>query len=71
MSHADFCHPFEFIGFMGATEGLEFDVMLEAKAKDLAPIRLRLDMVRYAPEVARRFGLGASSEDVLGAEEAG
>lgn len=64
--HADFCHPFEFIGFMGAME----DVMLEAKAKDLALIRLRLDMVRYAPEVARRFGLGASSEDVLEAEEA-
>ncbi|WMT86597.1 UV DNA damage repair endonuclease UvsE [Pelagibacterium sp. 26DY04] len=68
--HADFCHPFEFIGFMSVMEGLEFDVMLEAKAKDLALIRLRLDMVRYAPEVARRFGLGASSEDVLEAEEA-
>jgi len=55
--HADFCHPFEFITFMKTVEGLVFDVMLEAKAKDLALIRLRPDLVRYAPDVATRFGL--------------
>ena len=41
--HADFCQPFEFSGMMRALGGLEFDVMLEAKAKDLALIRLRQD----------------------------
>ena len=57
--HADFVHPFEFITFMREAEGLAFDVMLEAKAKDLALIRLRSDLVRYAPGVAARFGLVA------------
>lgn len=55
--HADFCQPFEFSGMMRALAGLEFDVMLEAKAKDLALIRLRQDLLRYAPEIAARFGL--------------
>ncbi len=67
--HADFCHPFEFIGFMRAMDGLEFDVMLEAKVKDLALIRLRLDLLRYAPDVATRFGL-APAEAAQLAEEA-
>jgi UV DNA damage endonuclease len=34
-----------------------FDVMLEAKAKDLALLRLRRDLPRYAPGQAPRFGL--------------
>jgi UV DNA damage endonuclease len=55
--HADFVHPFEFVSFMRAAEGLEFDVMLEAKAKEVALMRLRLDLSRFAPEVAARFGL--------------
>jgi UV DNA damage endonuclease len=67
--HADFVQPFEFIGFMRAAEGLEFDVMLEAKVKDLALIRLRLDLVRYAPDVALRFGLTPDEEKDLAAEE--
>ena len=37
--------------------GLEFDVMLEAKAKDLALLRLRADLLRYAPDTAARFGI--------------
>ncbi len=53
--HADYCNPFEFIRFIRELEGLEFDVMLEAKAKDLALVRLRQDLSRYAPEVAARF----------------
>ena len=68
--HADFCNPFEFMTFMRAAEGLEFDVMLEAKAKDLALIRLRPDMLRYAPDVAARFGLSASESRSLEREEA-
>jgi UV DNA damage endonuclease len=55
--HADFCQPFEFISFMRLLSGLEFDVMLEAKSKDLALMRLRRDLQRYAPDVAERFGL--------------
>lgn len=31
--------------------------MLEAKVKDLALVRLRGDLVRYAGDVAARFGL--------------
>ena len=42
----------------------EFDVMLEAKAKDLALIRLRNDMLRYAPDVAQRFSLFAAPPDI-------
>lgn len=59
--HADYTHPFEFFAFMRTMRGLEFDVMLEAKAKDLAALRLRQDMVRYAPDVAERFGLGIAA----------
>jgi UV DNA damage endonuclease len=67
--HADFCNPFEFITFMRIAEGLEFDVMLEAKVKDLALIRLRPDLLRYAPDVALRFGLEPSEAAALQAEE--
>lgn len=63
--HADFCHPFEFITFMRLAEGLEFDVMLEAKAKDLALIRLRSDLLSYAPDVAARFGFQLNEAPTL------
>lgn len=52
--HSDFIHPFEFIDFMqGATEAAlrPFDIMLEAKAKELALVRLRQQLARYAPEL--------------------
>ncbi|MFN2477066.1 MAG: UV DNA damage repair endonuclease UvsE [Chthoniobacterales bacterium] len=55
--HADFCQPFEFIAMMRMLPRAEFDVMLEAKSKDLALLRLRRDLQRYAPDVAKRFGL--------------
>jgi UV DNA damage endonuclease len=67
--HADFCNPFEFATFMRLAEGLDFDVMLEAKAKDLALMRLRPDLLRYAPDVAARFGLKPSEAPALEAEE--
>jgi UV DNA damage endonuclease len=60
--HADFVHPFEFIAFMREANGLDFDVMLEAKAKDLALLRIRADLLRFAPDVAARFGLSAGLE---------
>jgi UV DNA damage endonuclease len=58
--HADFVQPFEFISFMRMLPRQESDVMLEAKSKDLALLRLRRDLQRYAPDVAKRFGLKTS-----------
>jgi UV DNA damage endonuclease len=53
--HADFVNPFEFATFMRTMVGMNFDVMLEAKMKDLALFRLRRDLERCAADVARRF----------------
>jgi UV DNA damage endonuclease len=44
--HADYIHPWEFAGFLRAMGPLPFDVMLEAKMKDLALLKLRADMRR-------------------------
>jgi len=55
--HADFLNPFEFITFMRGAAGLTCDVMLEAKAKDVALLRLRRDLARYVPDIAARFGI--------------
>jgi len=51
--HADFIHPFEFTAFlqMARAAGLpDFDVMLEARAKDLALLHLREHLRRLAPD---------------------
>lgn len=51
--HADFVNPFEFIEFARSLPALQgADVMLEARAKDLAVLRLRADLARYAPDLA-------------------
>ncbi len=68
--HADYIHPFEFMGFMREAKDLAFDVMLEAKVKDMALIRLRPDMLRYAPDVAAQFGLTEEVKAALEAEDA-
>ena len=58
--HADYADPFGFIDLMRRYPAdAEFDIMLESKSKDLALRRLRNDIVRYAPELAGRFGLSA------------
>jgi UV DNA damage endonuclease len=73
--HADFVNPFEFVTFLRLAGDLEFDVMFEAKAKDLALLRARRDLVRFAPEIAPRFGLsdlaldGRAIEEEVRAEE--
>lgn len=55
--HSDFINPFEFAAFLTAARGMPpFDVMLEAKAGDLALRRLRDDLRRYAPECATWVG---------------
>jgi UV DNA damage endonuclease len=66
--HSDFTNPFEFARFMRDAEGLDFDVMLEGKAKDLALLKLRADLLRLAPDVASRFGL--KPQDVVLSAEA-
>ncbi|WP_375460363.1 UV DNA damage repair endonuclease UvsE [uncultured Enterovirga sp.] len=68
--HADFTNPFEFARFMRDVAGFDFDVMLEGKAKDVSLIKLRSDLLRYAPDVAARFGLSADLAEALVAEEA-
>ncbi len=68
--HADYIHPFEFMGFMRAARHLDFDVMLEAKVKDMALMRLRPDMLRYAPDVAAQFGLFEAEKARFEAEDA-
>ena len=54
--HADFANPWEFQAFVdaiGTTRDAE--IMLELKAGDLALLRLRDDLRRFAPEVAAKL----------------
>jgi UV DNA damage endonuclease len=55
--HADFNSPFETILFLRSIRDHDVDVMLEAKAKDLALLRLRSDLARYAPDLMARYGI--------------
>jgi len=51
--HSDFVNPFEFLAFLEMARSLgPFDVMLEAKARDLALLALRADVARFAPQQA-------------------
>ena len=67
--HSDFTNPFEFATFMRMAEGLEFDVMMEGKSKDVSIIKLRPDLLRFAPDVAARFGIHAEDAEELAADE--
>jgi UV DNA damage endonuclease len=67
--HADFTNPFEFSTFMRTAEGLEFDVMMEGKAKDISILKLRPDLLRFAPDVAARFGICPSEAEELQRQE--
>jgi UV DNA damage endonuclease len=54
--HADFIHPFEFVAFLQAAREADlpdFDVMLEVRAKDLALLRLRQDLTRFASQLTK------------------
>jgi UV DNA damage endonuclease len=68
--HADFTNPFEFARFMRDAEGLVFDVMMEGKSKDVSLLKLRPDLLRYAPDVAARFGITAADAAALARDEA-
>lgn len=51
--HADFINPFEFVEVLRAAQKRgSFDIMLEAKAADLALLRLREDTLRFAADLA-------------------
>jgi UV damage endonuclease UvdE len=66
--HAEYVDPFAFATFLRAAlapgDPPVFDVMLEAKGKDLALRRLRRDLPRYAPDLAPWFGLAADAPSV-------
>ncbi|WP_294357571.1 UV DNA damage repair endonuclease UvsE [uncultured Sphingomonas sp.] len=68
--HADFTNPFEFATFMRMAEGLVFDVMMEGKSKDVSLLKLRPDLLRFAPDVAARFGIYPEDAAELAADEA-
>ena len=54
--HSDFLHPFEVIDLLQAAVSARlrpFDAMLEAKAKDVALLRLREQIRKYAPDLSR------------------
>lgn len=53
--HADYIDPWTIADFLGAVRDLDFDVMIEAKAKDLAVLKLQADLELIGrPEVLRR-----------------
>jgi UV DNA damage endonuclease len=53
--HADYIHPWEFGGFLEQAGEGTFDVMLEAKMKDAALLKLRADLRRLGfPEEAEQ-----------------
>ncbi|MHB9033956.1 MAG: UV DNA damage repair endonuclease UvsE [Anaerolineae bacterium] len=49
--HSDYVQPFEFITFLRESAEWQYDVMLECKARDLALLKLRQDLIRFAPDV--------------------
>lgn len=55
------CNPFPFSTFVRMIDHLDFDLMLEGKAKDLELLRLRSDVLRYAPHLASRLRNGSAS----------
>ncbi len=56
--HSHYINPFDFIAFLRELPLMrDFDIMLEAKARDLALLQLRRHLAHYAPDVISRFGL--------------
>lgn len=54
IQHADFIDVFQFVSLIRAAKKKDlpaFDVMLEAKAKDLALLHLRQNLARFAPQM--------------------
>ncbi len=56
--HSHYINPFDFIAFLrGLPSVRDFDILLEAKARDLALLQLRRHLAHFAPDVISRFGL--------------
>ena len=69
--HADYIDPWTFADFVGAIPDVRFDVMLEAKAKDLALLKLQRDLAALGLAHVLRGGRGAeASGPQLGREHA-
>jgi len=57
--HSDFIDTFNFIDLIRSARAANlrpFDIMLEAKAKDLALLRLREQIAKFAPDLAQSIG---------------
>ncbi|MNK64277.1 UV DNA damage endonuclease [compost metagenome] len=54
--HAEYLNPFEFIWFMEEVGDMAFDVMVEAKGKDLAVLRLREELAKRHPMIRKHAG---------------
>jgi UV DNA damage endonuclease len=51
--HSDYINPFEFVYFLEKVANFrDFDIMIEAKAKDLAALKLRHDLIRLGIETS-------------------
>ena len=60
--HADFLNPWEFANFLRHGTGMRvFDVLLEAKAGDLALLRLQDELRQYVPATARLLTGGTAA----------
>ena len=56
--HSAYLNPFPVIDFLRALPAVrDFDVMLEARAKDLALLQLRQHLGVYAPDLVERYGI--------------
>ena len=56
--HSHYINPFSFISFLEElSASRDFDIMLEAKARDLALLQLRRHIAHYAPHLSQKFGL--------------
>ena len=54
--HSHYINPFAFIAFLRSLPVMrEFDIMLEAKARDLALLQLRRHLAQYALDIDQRF----------------
>ena len=50
--HADYVNPMEFLYFLEKAQGLRpFDIMVEAKSKDLAVLKLKKDLAKYGTAI--------------------
>jgi UV DNA damage endonuclease len=59
--HADYVDPWTFADFVGSVRDLAFDIMIEAKAKDLAVLKLGGDLRTLGLEWALRAPDGAGA----------